>query len=574
MTRHACEDPVPPDGGYGWIVMLGSFGIHIIVDGIAFTYGVLLGEFLDYFGEGKGKTSFVGSVLSGVYLMSGPLASMLVNRFGCRPVVVLGSIISTFGFAICRLSDSIDMLTLTYGFIGGLGVGLMFLPAVISVSCYFEKRRAFATGVAVCGAGVGCFIFAPAGNFILEVLDWKNTMFVIAAITAHGAVLGMLFRPLPEPSSKRNFENNNLDSLKETAYNGNAGISAESKMAGRDLRIPEIRIQNAALLELEDWSDVDISSIGLRSPDLDAMRMTDSLAHISACSGRASRANSVHDGDKKFLCFSARPTVQSMLTATGLNLFKDLLFVIPFFANLFACTGLFIPFVYIAETAKSRGTGIDKSHAVFLLSVIGITNTVGRIVMGFLADLKQVSALMLHNLALLTAGVACLLVRFCVAYWSFVIFALVFGLCIATWISLTSIVLCDLLGLQKLTNSFGLLSLTRGVASLIGPPIAGFVYDWTKNYDHSFMVSSVMFLAGGAICCVLHLPRFQRQKFSAQQQQQPPSPPADEKIQQQHQASSSDRQVTENGSPEIDTGARTDGAWEDKPPNDTDSPQT
>jgi len=50
--------------------------------------------------------------------------------------------------------------------------------------------------------------------------------------------------------------------------------------------------------------------------------------------------------------------------------------------------------------------------------------------MGFLADLKQVSALQLHNMALLSAGVACLLVRFCTDYWSLVIYALVFGLCI------------------------------------------------------------------------------------------------------------------------------------------------
>jgi len=52
--------------------------------------------------------------------------------------------------------------------------------------------------------------------------------------------------------------------------------------------------------------------------------------------------------------------------------------------------------------------------------------------------------------------------------------------------------------------------------------LAGFVYDWTRNYDHSFMVSGVMFVAGGAVCCLLHLPRFQRQKFSAQQQQPQP----------------------------------------------------
>ena len=93
----------------------------------------------------------------------------------------------------------------------GLGIGLMFLPAVIAVSCYFERRRAFATGVAVCGAGVGCFIFAPAGNLMLQVLDWKNSMLIIAAITAHGAVFGMLFRPLPRRTAKTNSENNNAD---------------------------------------------------------------------------------------------------------------------------------------------------------------------------------------------------------------------------------------------------------------------------------------------------------------------------------------------------------------------------
>ena len=52
-------------------------------------------------------------------LISAPLASVLVNRFGCRPVVIAGSVIATFGFAICRLSESIDTLTITYGFIGG-----------------------------------------------------------------------------------------------------------------------------------------------------------------------------------------------------------------------------------------------------------------------------------------------------------------------------------------------------------------------------------------------------------------------------------------------------------------------
>jgi predicted MFS family arabinose efflux permease len=41
------------------------------------------------------------------------------------------------------------------------------------------------------------------------------------------------------------------------------------------------------------------------------------------------------------------------------------------------------------------------------------------------------------------------------------------------YVGLTSVVLVDLLGLEKLTNAFGLLLLFQGAAAVIGPPIAG-----------------------------------------------------------------------------------------------------
>lgn len=65
----------------------------------------------------------------------------------------------------------------------------------------------------------------------------------------------------------------------------------------------------------------------------------------------------------------------------------------------------------------------------------------------------------------------------------------------AGYISLTSIILVDLLGLDKLTNAFGLLILFRGAAAMIGSPLAGAVYDATKNYDASFYMAAAFFLA-------------------------------------------------------------------------------
>jgi len=57
----------------------------------------------------------------------------------------------------------------------------------------------------------------------------------------------------------------------------------ETELNGVKMLEPRWRRQNAALLTLEDWSNVDVSSAGRPSAhDLNAMRMTDSLAHISA----------------------------------------------------------------------------------------------------------------------------------------------------------------------------------------------------------------------------------------------------------------------------------------------------
>jgi hypothetical protein len=71
--------PPPPDGGYGWVIVFASFLCNMIVDGIAYTFGVFLTEFDAYYGEGRGKTAWVGSLLSGMYLLVGKLQIHLIN---------------------------------------------------------------------------------------------------------------------------------------------------------------------------------------------------------------------------------------------------------------------------------------------------------------------------------------------------------------------------------------------------------------------------------------------------------------------------------------------------------------
>jgi MFS family permease len=51
-------------------------------------------------------------------------------------------------------------------FSSGIGLGMIYLPAIVSVTCYFEERRAFATGIAVCGSGFGTFVLVSFNVFL------------------------------------------------------------------------------------------------------------------------------------------------------------------------------------------------------------------------------------------------------------------------------------------------------------------------------------------------------------------------------------------------------------------------
>lgn len=65
------EKPKIPDGGWGWLVVLASFFINMISDGVGYTFGLLYVEFLHEFKASKSATSWIGSLFMAIPLIAG-----------------------------------------------------------------------------------------------------------------------------------------------------------------------------------------------------------------------------------------------------------------------------------------------------------------------------------------------------------------------------------------------------------------------------------------------------------------------------------------------------------------------
>lgn len=69
MSGH--ETLTPPNGGWGWVIVIASFFSNFIVDGVLYTFGIFFVDLLGSFDAPKAKIALVGSLLGGIYLIVG-----------------------------------------------------------------------------------------------------------------------------------------------------------------------------------------------------------------------------------------------------------------------------------------------------------------------------------------------------------------------------------------------------------------------------------------------------------------------------------------------------------------------
>ena len=166
------------------------------------------------------------------------------------------------------------------------------------------------------------------------------------------------------------------------------------------------------------------------------------------------------------------------------SLLKDFPFLSLCLGIMFFTMSMMSTFVFLPPLAKSKG--VTQMQSSYLVSIIGVSDSIARFTSGFILDLKQVKKyrLLVYNGVMFGVGLMSMIMPSVESFLGFAVVSVFYGLLAGTYVAQKSVVVVDVLGIEKMTSSFGLLLGFQGFGSLFGPTISGKWSDFNFTILH------------------------------------------------------------------------------------------
>ena len=176
------------------------------------------------------------SILIVVQTFLAPCQGFLIDRFGPRLLLSLGGALTGLSWVLAARATSLSELYLTYGLLGGIGTGIVYVGVISHMVQWFPDRRGFATGIVAAGYGIGAILTTFPISESIKSASYQQALFRFGLVFAAAGVIaaqGLRRRGesrIPRPESRI--------------------PRPESRAAGSESRIPHPASRNYTPLEM------------------------------------------------------------------------------------------------------------------------------------------------------------------------------------------------------------------------------------------------------------------------------------------------------------------------------------
>jgi MFS family permease len=194
--------PTPPelalDSPRAWLMAATAFVTCMVVFGVAYSFGAFFKPMATEFGASRAGTSAFFAITAGLYNLLGVVSGRLADRYGPRPILLIGAVAMAFGLIATSFIHHLWIGYFTYGIGVGIGVAFTYIPMLSVVGGWFDRHRTSALGIAVSGIGAGTLIVTPSAAALIARVGWRES-YVLMGVAATVLIIICAFISAPAP---------------------------------------------------------------------------------------------------------------------------------------------------------------------------------------------------------------------------------------------------------------------------------------------------------------------------------------------------------------------------------------
>ncbi|WP_428246494.1 MFS transporter [Ferrovibrio sp.] len=184
---------------YAWVIAAVTFLTMLVMSAALGLPGAMLLPLGKEFGWTTDEIASSLAFRFALFGLMGPMAALLMERFGLRQVITVAVLLVGGGMALATQVQSLWHLFLLWGLVLGLGTGMtaLVLGAVVA-NRWFVTRRGLVVGLLTASSATGQLAFLPIAAWMIEQWGWRSAVFPVAAACVVALVLvALLMRNRP-----------------------------------------------------------------------------------------------------------------------------------------------------------------------------------------------------------------------------------------------------------------------------------------------------------------------------------------------------------------------------------------
>ena len=167
-----------------WLIALSAIGIHICI-GSVYAWSVLTKPIMQAMGFTLKETTWTFSIAILFLGLSAGFLGDYVEKYGPRKSGLTSTCffgLGMFGTALALHLNSLPLLYLFYGVIGGIGLGTGYISPVSALVKWFPNNRGFATGLAIMGFGFASLIAGPLMQILVAKYGLVQNFIILGCV--------------------------------------------------------------------------------------------------------------------------------------------------------------------------------------------------------------------------------------------------------------------------------------------------------------------------------------------------------------------------------------------------------